>query len=448
MKIFFSLNHFLPDQIAGTEIYSFNLAKSLQLGGAKVTVLVPFFDNRNDDHYFFEDIKIIRYSEMTESSRDLTMGLAEPQGLRRFIQILAEERPDIIHFHEIAGGRGVGMFHLEAAKSLGIKVVLTLHLSTYTCETGNLIYKEERVCDGIIRPHACSACTYVSRGFGNVSGNALAVIAKGLYVMGLDASKHPSKIGTALGYPFLIRKKKVRLLLLASLADQIVVLTSFYRKILISNGVSPSKITLSQQGLTGRPTIPVMKDTRSGLRLVFIGRVSKYKGVHLLLEALQALPGEGISLDIYGPVTEDAYALTCRTLAVGMQNVYWRGTIESSKVIAMLSGYDLLCLPSTFSEMSPLVIQEAFAAKIPVLASNVYGNAEQIQDGINGWLFDFKDVSSLKNKLELLLRAPQLIDNAKRHIPVTRSFEDVAEQHIEIYDAILQQPKQPSNLIN
>lgn len=51
-----------------------------------------------------------------------------------------------------------------------------------------------------------------------------------------------------------------------------------------------------------------------------------------------------------------------------------------------------MSLCSTFSEMSPLVIQEAFAARLPVIASNVYGNAEQITHGENGLLFNFNDV--------------------------------------------------------
>lgn len=49
--------------------------------------------------------------------------------------------------------------------------------------------------------------------------------------------------------------------------------------------------------------------------------------------------------------------------------------------------HDVLCLCSTFSEMGPLVIHEAKAGGIPILAIYIFGNAEQIQDGVDGLVF-------------------------------------------------------------
>ena len=63
-----------------------------------------------------------------------------------------------------------------------------------------------------------------------------------------------------------------------------------------------------------------------------------------------------------------------------------------------MADYDLLCVPSLSSEMSPLVIQEAFAAGIPVLASRGYGNIEQIRHGENGLVFNFNSADSLAIK--------------------------------------------------
>ena len=114
------------------------------------------------------------------------------------------------------------------------------------------------------------------------------------------------------------------------------------------------------------------------------------------------------------------------------------GVIEPSYMVSTLTNYHLLCLPSVICEMSPLVIQEAFAAGVPVLASNVYGNAEQITDGENGWLFKFNDVNDLKNKLQQLINDPLLIEKASLHIAPVKSFDTVADEHEKLYKEIVE----------
>lgn len=437
MKIFFSLNHFLPEYVAGTEVYTYNLARSMQQAGHEVAVLIPLFDAIHNDSYHHDGIRVIRYSETSENNRQMIMGKEKPVGLKHYLDILKEECPDIVHFQEISGGRGIGIFHVKACSSLGIKIVLTFHLSTYSCQTGKLVYMEERLCDGVIRISDCTKCAYQSRGLGMIGSALLTSVSKTLFLAGLDTSAGNSKLGTALGLSSIVQKQKESLLLLSSLANKIVVLTKFYKNILERNGIEPAKIQLSPQGLTGMPVAGKIRDCSGIIKLVFVGRVSKYKGVHLLLKSLQYFPEQKISLDIYGPVTEDNYALECRKLSEKMKNVSWKGTIESNKVIEMLTSYDLLCLPSTFSEMSPLVIQEAFAAGIPVLASDVHGNAEQVKNGVNGWLFKFKDILSLRHTIEKLLAEPNLIVEAKKNIPETRSFDSIAAEHLSMYNSLL-----------
>ena len=439
MKIFFSLNYFLPHRLAGIEVYTFKLALSLQNAGAEVAVLIPFFDSLQNDSYTYEGIHVIRYAENSTEDREMILGKTKPEGLINFVKIILEEKPDLVHFHELSAGRGVNLFHVQAVAAIGIQTILTCHLSTYSCQTGNLVYKDERLCDGIIRTHVCTACAYNARGIHGTKSSLLQSASKLLYAAGINTTHLNSGFGTALGFPFLIEKKKKELLQLAALCSRIVVLTHWYKTILEANGVPADKIQYCAQGLTGKIIEADTNKSTLPLRIVFVGRVSKYKGLHLLLQALQYLPAGKINLTIYGPVTEDEYGKSCREQSAKMENVFWKGTIAPGKVVELISDYDLLCLPSTFSEMSPLVIPEAFAAGIPVLASNVYGNAEQVQDGENGWLFDFKSVSSLKEKLEMLIENPVFIDLAKKNLPVPRSFDAVAVEHLEMYKSVLEE---------
>ena len=99
--------------------------------------------------------------------------------------------------------------------------------------------------------------------------------------------------------------------------------------------------------------------------------------------------------------------------------------------------YHALCLCSTFSEMSPLVIQEAFAAGIPVIASHVYGNAEQIQHGVNGLLFKFNNVQSLHEQIQLCIDNPVLLDGLRHNIKPPKSFSNVAAAYKDLYSSLI-----------
>ncbi|MEO6719119.1 MAG: glycosyltransferase [Ferruginibacter sp.] len=439
MKVVLCLNHFLPAVIAGTEVYTLNLAKALKVMGAEVVVLIPNLGVNVTDEYYYEDIRVIRYAENSIEDRNMILGKTKPGGVATFINILKNENPDIVHFQELAPGKGISIFHVEAAWSLKIKIVLTCHVANYSCNTGNLKYKDEDLCDGEIKLLKCTACSYHARDITGVKRAILSVGARLMFSGGINSTNWNTSLGTALGFPFIIATKKEELLRLEKMVNKIVVLTQWYKRILEINDIQPRKLLYISQGLPGR-SIATLSATSSAppLKLVFIGRISYLKGVHLILKALQQLSPSKISLDIYGADREDEYALNCKQIAATMHNVKWIGSIDSHKVIDLLAGYDLLCLPSTFSEMSPLVIQEAFAAGIPVLASDVYGNAEQIKDGINGWLFKFKSSADLQNKLTRLIDQPGLINEAKKAVPATKAFAEVASQYYELYNSILE----------
>ena len=87
--------------------------------------------------------------------------------------------------------------------------------------------------------------------------------------------------------------------------------------------------------------------------------------------------------------------------------------------------------------MSPLVIQEAFAAGLPVIASNVYGNAEQITHGINGLLFNFNDPQDLLKQLRRCLDEKDLLQSVSKNIKPPRSFDEVGKEHMLLYKTLL-----------
>ena len=144
-----------------------------------------------------------------------------------------------------------------------------------------------------------------------------------------------------------------------------------------------------------------------------------------------------MELSIYGQSDDGKYEKEWRVKTQLAKHIQWKGKLLQQDVLQTMEQYDALCLCSTTSEMSPLVIQEALAAGIPTIASNVAGNAEQIQHDYNGLLFKFKDAASLKEQLVRCVEDPFLLPRLKKNLTPPRSFEQVAADYAELYKKIL-----------
>lgn len=439
MKIIQVLNHFLPYNFAGTEVYTWSLSKRLQQNGISVEILIPNYCSSNSNEYIYDGLKIRQYAETSVVDRGLIMGFREPDGLFSFIAHLNELKPDIVHFQEIAGSNGVTNAHIMAAKATGAKVIMTFHLATNTCKTGSLVYKNEHLCNGVINIQKCATCFLHSKN-GSKLNVGLSKSSFALFKLGIDSSKWNHPIGTALGTVFIINRLKQNFNKLIENCDQVVVLTEWYKKILLLNNVSEDKITHISQGLPFGFASQIPADSNldtKGIRLVFLGRISLFKGLHLLLEAILSMPEYSIGLDIYGQTDNSQYEEDWKKKTQNIPNVLWKGKLLQDEVLNTLKKYDALCICSTFSEMSPLVIQEAFAAGIPVIASNVYGNSEQITHDYNGLLFRFKDVASLRVQLIRCFEESNLLYKLKKNIKPPKSFDEVGEAYAKLYHKIL-----------
>lgn len=438
MKIAHVLSSYLPDHIAGTEVYVAALVRELKKRNIVSQIVIPFVGKSENLTYFFEDTIVIKYAEPSLEERSFLTGKLPPKGLSAFIQVLKEQKPDIVHFHEVAGGVGVGIFHVKAAKEMGFKTVMSFHLAKYTCKTGTLMYLNKTKCDGVIRELPCSYCWLNESGEKGIKN---AVIKAGFLLMNffkIDTRILNNRVGTALALPRIITESKKNLFTLKNNTNCFIVLTAWYHNVLLKNGIPQTHIKLIKQGIPNNYFEKnAVNKSLNKLRLIFIGRISHFKGLDVLLSAMSEMSTNDVELDIYGSSTEDDYKNLCLKIVAGKENIRWKGSILPNLVVQTIKTYDVLCIPSSVCEMSPLVIQEAFAASVPVLASDVYGNAEQITDGENGWLFKFKDIADLKNKIELLIQTPLLIENAKQKIPTVKSFELVAEEHAALYKKVL-----------
>ena len=113
------------------------------------------------------------------------------------------------------------------------------------------------------------------------------------------------------------------------------------------------------------------------------------------------------------------------------------GRYERTELINILDGIDILVMPSICPEVSGLSISEAFANKVPVIATDIGGIPEIVRDGHNGLLFKRGDVLDLKQKMESVINEPGLIQKFKENIRGVRSVNEECDELFSIYEKLV-----------
>jgi len=109
----------------------------------------------------------------------------------------------------------------------------------------------------------------------------------------------------------------------------------------------------------------------------------------------------------------------------------------------IFSKADVVLVPSV-GENYPFVIREAFHACVPVIASELSGIPEIVQDGVNGLLFNPGDANQLAEKIRQLVEDKSLLNRLKTNILPVRTMEEDAREWLYIYYDLInkQQSKQ------
>ena len=151
------------------------------------------------------------------------------------------------------------------------------------------------------------------------------------------------------------------------------------------------------------------------LNFIYAGSLTRHKGVHVLIEAFTKLKANNITLKIFGS-GPDGHVDLLKKKAGKDRRIQFCGVFSEEQVGDIFSGADAVVVPSLWFENYPLVLHEALACNAPVIASNVGGMAEKIQDGFNGFTFRMGDVSDLRRILNHLINNPELFNTLKGNL--------------------------------
>jgi glycosyltransferase involved in cell wall biosynthesis len=322
-----------------------------------------------------------------------------------FERLLRAFRPDVVHFHHVLL---MGVEALQVVRRVlpEAGIVLTLHDYYPICANdGQMVTTRDRkLCRGS-SADSCVSC------FPGTSRDQ-----------------------------FVMRELFIKQNL--SLVDRFISPSEFLKRRYIEWGLPEDRIDVVRNGIRDVEPAPHRQLAPNGQRdrFAFFGHLNPYKGALVAIEAAKRLAertDNAISLTLHGSAdfqTDDFKA----ELAKACENAPFaitRGRYARDELPALMADADWVIVPSIWWENAPLIIQEAFQHRRPVICSGIGGMAESVRDGVDGLWFNAGDSRQLADKMAEALdpaRWAQLIAGIK----TPRKMSEAADEHLALYKEI------------
>lgn len=221
----------------------------------------------------------------------------------------------------------------------------------------------------------------------------------------------------------------------ARFADRIITVSDFDRYLALKFGVAPaSKLVTIHNGLPDIEENLLAKPERTPPHIVMVARFEHPKEHQTLLKALVKNKDIPWTLELVGdgPLRPEVERLTASLSLIN--RVQFSGT--RNDVTARLANAQILALVSRW-EGFPLTIVEGMRAGLPVIASDVGGVSEAVEDGKNGLLVPRGDVDTLASQLRKLLIDPQLRERmgrvGRQRYQAHFTFQQMYKKTVQVY---------------
>ena len=175
-------------------------------------------------------------------------------------------------------------------------------------------------------------------------------------------------------------------------------------------------------------------DKRYPKQVIFAGRLSREKGTDALISIAQKL-SDDIHLIVLGTGPEEQ---KIKDLTRTHKNIHFLGYQNKKETISLIRGSDVLIQPSLHEGISSTIL-EAMASKTAVIASNVGGNKEIIENGVTGILVEPQDVQSFVKEITNLLQNNQLrellVNQASKNVQ-KYDWSQVGNLYLKLYSEL------------
>ncbi|MBY0509404.1 MAG: glycosyltransferase family 4 protein [Rhodospirillaceae bacterium] len=444
MKILLTVHQFFPNYFSGTEVLTYSVAKEFLRRGHAVAVLTGFpaqqqlDDADRFDEYDLEGIRVFRFHHayVPMGGQNVVTEIEYDNHLsaKYFARILETFKPDIIHFFHMSR-LGVGM--IDAVVSAEIPAYFTPTDFWSICPTAQLLLHGGKVCPGPT-PYAGNCVKHVAE---LTRGPKVGAVARRVPDMLADLIVRLTANGVlprhALsGEITAMRRRKSTLVARLNWLQGIVSPTKLMTRVLTENGVDTRLIMNARYGIDVAGYDTSLSEVKPGARLVigFIGTLAPHKGPHILIEAFKGLPPGAAELKIYGnPADFPDYYAGLQRRAEGIAGITFCGTFPNGEIGKVISGINVLIVPSLWYENTPLVVYSSLAARRPVIASDFPGLSETITHDANGLMFPPGDFMALRARLRRLIDEPALLGTLSGNCRPPKSSATYVDELLGLY---------------
>jgi glycosyltransferase involved in cell wall biosynthesis len=422
VKVLHLPSSFFPSSTGGKEIFVLKLIENMPQMEHRVLI----HSESGASCYHYNNIRIdVLLPPVVINKAQSYYGL-EYSDLSGFEEYLNSYLPDIVHFHD--QGEFASLTHLKKCHSKGIKTVITYHSPGQSCLQRGLLFEGKAPCKGIINIKTCTYCRYRNRHFPSWLSTMITSLDLPFDLNGRYVLRNSTNLFKQSWIEFY------------DLIDVVQVHARWVTKMLLDNGVDENKIKYLKLG--GPSTIVYPKNENeynAPLKLVFVGRCTDVKGVHLLIDAVKSLStSHNVEVHFFGPYWDNSdYGLLLQKKTQRDSRFKRPKLLNPNEVLKELSSMDVCIVPSLWPETGPFTVLDAFAAKIPVIGTRLAGIQERVRDGIDGLLFNWGDSNDLAAKIIMLFNDRKLLYKLKSNIQVNYTYSEMATNFSEIYSTLL-----------
>jgi glycosyltransferase involved in cell wall biosynthesis len=444
VRILEVIHQFPPFSSQGSEVYCFNLSKELsttdEVRVFHVSNTRPRYPRRlerssHDGVPTYHCVDGGEYSRVADWPNTFLR--------QQFQAVLVEYAPDVVHFHNFIS---LGDDLVSLARAAGAAVVYTLHDYGLICPNALLLKSDGTLCgknDGAYFQDCCPVLIRTAGGRSPVIAGTLPSLAR--WRRFADQQSRPvlrtvlaTAVGMAeryLGDPArtdVTRKRDFFLTRTARIVedtDLFLAPSRFLRDRYIACGVPAAKVEFVRYGMQPIPRLPRQRSA-PGVHFGYIGAFHAHKGLELLLEAFRRV-GDGAWLHVYGsafgsPIAESYWQ---RLREHPIPRVVLHGAYANRDVGRILATLDVVVVPSIWFENSPLTIQEAFMAGVPVITADQGGMAELVRAGVDGLHFRLGDAADLCVQMQRVVDDPAMLETFREHLPQVPA---ISEQTVQV----------------
>lgn len=412
LRILHVVHQYLPDHVGGTELYTQQLARRQADSGHSPAVFAPAPASPNWPEPALENgLRVYRAPAGERSAAQVYRDTFGNEAINSSLQLVLErEKPDLVHVQHLKGiPSAVGKLLVQDE----IPYVVTLHDYWYACANAQLLTNYDNTpCEGPNWWLNCGRCALARAGRPNLAFLAPAVA--------------PS---------LALRNRRLHSFL--NKAELLIAPTAFVRETYGRLGIPANKIRVVPHGISTAGVSGLQQTEPGAFQVAYIGGLAWQKGVHVLVEAFNRLPAGKVRLAIYGD--EGAfpeYVADLRAIA-RHPGISFAGRLDRGDLWPVLAGCDVVVVPSLWYETASLIVQESFAAGVPVIASSIGALTGRVQDGVDGLLVPPGDVAALSAALEQLWQEPGLLAQLRDGIRPVHTIEDHAREVEELYRSVV-----------